>query len=118
MKNYVFNERDSLVNLSHPFLVKFYYAFQSKNKLFLVHEYCENGDLEHYLYKEKKLKEPVARICIAEIILAIEYLHENNIIYRDLKPSNVVIDEEGHVKLTDFGLAKEVFQKKTFTFCG
>lgn len=83
------------------------YAFQSAEKLFLILEYCPCGDVGDILKKEKRFSEEVARIYIAEILLAIEYLHANGIIYRDLKPDNIIIDEDGHIKLTDFGLSKE-----------
>ena len=69
-------------------------------------EYCPGGDLANLLFIKKKLPEDVARIYIAEILLAIENLHDNLIIYRDLKPENVLLDGSGHIKLTDFGLAK------------
>jgi serine/threonine protein kinase len=59
------------------------------------------------LTKEKRLSEEIARIYIAEILLALEYLHSRGIIYRDLKPDNIIIDADGHLKLTDFGLSKE-----------
>jgi serine/threonine protein kinase len=72
-----------------------------------VLEYCPCGDVGDILKKQKRFSEEVAKIYIAEILLAIEYLHSNGIIYRDLKPDNIIIDEDGHVKLTDFGLSKE-----------
>ena len=59
------------------------------------------------LSKHKRFSEEVARMYLCEIILAIEYLHQNNIVFRDLKPDNVVFDDEGHALLTDFGLSKE-----------
>lgn len=64
--------------------------------------------------------EEIARFLIAEVILAIEYIHEQDIIYRDLKPNNILIDSDGHIKITDFGLAKEgmVGMDSTNTFCG
>jgi protein-serine/threonine kinase len=70
-------------------------------------EYCPGGDLSNLLNIKKKLSEDVARIYIAEILLALEALHSNLVIYRDLKPENVLLDEDGHCKLTDFGLAKK-----------
>ena len=84
-------------------------------------EYCPCGDIGDILKKERRFGEEVARIYISEIILALEYLHSKGIIYRDLKPDNIILDEQGHVKLTDFGLSKEIEEgdeKLTYTFCG
>uniref|UniRef100_A0A7S3N9E4 Protein kinase domain-containing protein n=1 Tax=Euplotes harpa TaxID=151035 RepID=A0A7S3N9E4_9SPIT len=83
-------------------------------------DYCPGKDLSVHLDKFNYFPEEVARFLIAEIILAIEYLHKNDIIYRDLKPNNILIDHEGHVKITDFGLAKEgmIGMESTDTFCG
>lgn len=72
----------------------------------MILEYCPGGDLGDLLRSRKKLSEDVAKIYIAEILLALEALHKDLIIYRDLKPDNVILDENGHAKLTDFGLAK------------
>ena len=74
--------------------------------MFLALEYCPGGDLSHFLDIKRRLKEEEAKIYIAEIILALECLHKNSIIFRDLKPDNIVLDEDGHAMLTDFGLAK------------
>jgi len=83
-------------------------------------EYCPCGDIGDILKKERRFGEEVARIYISEIILALEYLHSKGIIYRDLKPDNIILDEQGHVKLTDFGLSKEgVFDHyNSLSFCG
>ena len=70
-------------------------------------EYCPGGDLYHQLKLKDKFTEDEARLYLAEIIVALEFLHKNKIIFRDLKPDNVVLDAEGHVKLTDFGLSRE-----------
>lgn len=73
----------------------------------MVTEFCKNGDLSYHLDQLQFLDEKLAKFIIAELILAIEYLHKQNIIYRDLKPENILIDDEGHVRLADFGLAKQ-----------
>ena len=117
---YVKAERNVLSITNHPFIVKLYFAFQTINKLFLILEYCPGGDLSKHLYFEKKFLEPRAKIYICEVLLALEDLHKRNIIFRDLKPDNVVLDEEGHCKLTDFGLSKEgVYESQgAQSFCG
>lgn len=75
--------------------------------MFLLLDYCPGGDLGKVIVKEKRLSEERAKIYLAEILLALEDLHNRNIIFRDLKPDNVVLDKDGHAMLTDFGLSKE-----------
>lgn len=93
MIKYVQTEKKILSYMNHPFIVKLNYAFQTTDKLFLLMDYCPNGDLEMVLNKVYKLPEKVARLYVAEIVLALEALHKACIIYRDLKPSNIVIDQ-------------------------
>ena len=73
----------------------------------MILDYCPGGDLAFHLNKKQIFDENEARFFIAEIILAIEYTHQLNIIYRDMKPENILIGADGHIKLADFGLAKE-----------
>jgi tRNA A-37 threonylcarbamoyl transferase component Bud32 len=91
----------------HPFVVKLYYAFQDHEKLYLILEYAQGGELFHHLAIERMFTEEVAAFYMAEMILALEHLHQNvRVIYRDLKPENCLLDVEGHLLLTDFGLSK------------
>ena len=86
-----------------------------------MQEYCPGGDLSALITKLHRIGENQARNYLAEIILAIDNLHKRDIIYRDLKPDNVVIDSEGHIKLCDFGLSKTGVKDTNFgarTFCG
>ena len=117
---YALAERNVLSLSNHPFIVKLYYTFQTSTKLYFVMEYCPNGDLSRHLTFETRFKEPRAKYYICEIILALENLHKRDIIYRDLKPDNIVLDKEGHCKLTDFGLSKEGVKENDYTksFCG
>lgn len=117
---YVRVERNVLSITNHPFIVKLYFAFQTMNRLFLILEYCPGGDLSKHLLFEKKFCESRAKFYICEVLLALENLHKRNIIFRDLKPDNVVLDEEGHCKLTDFGLSKEGVSdfQSAKSFCG
>ena len=113
-------ERRVLGYVKHPFIVSLYYAFQTETKLFLVLDYCGGGELFFHLGQAGRFKEDRARFYAASIALALEYLHSKNIIYRDLKPENVLLDNEGHIKLTDFGLSKENITdtQLAHSFCG
>ena len=117
---YAIAERNVLSLSNHPFIVKLNFAFQTSSKLFLILEYCPNGDLAKHLLFEKRFTEERAKFYICEILLALENLHQRDIIFRDLKPDNVVLDEEGHCKLTDFGLSKEGVTENQYakSFCG
>ena len=73
----------------------------------MVLDYCPNGDLSLHLNEKQIFEEHEAKFFIAEVILAMEYLHKHDILYRDLKPENILVCEDGHIKMADFGLAKE-----------
>ncbi|CAN8098724.1 unnamed protein product [Discula destructiva] len=91
----------------HPFVVKLFYAFQDKERLYLILEYGMGGELFHHLETERMFAEPKAAFYLAEMVLALSHLHDNlGIIYRDLKPENILLDSDGHLLLTDFGLSK------------
>lgn len=118
---YIHTEKAALQACSdHPYIVTLYYAFQSKDRLFLVMDYCGGGDLLSALTRKKSFSEEDAAFYIAEITLALSHLHKKNIVFRDLKPENVVLDLEGHCLLTDFGISKEGIKDHTSanTFCG
>ncbi|KAE9961970.1 hypothetical protein BLS_008902 [Venturia inaequalis] len=101
-------ERQILESVNrHPFVVKLFYAFQDHEKLYLILEYAQGGELFHHLKMERMFDEPTAAFYMAEMILALEHLHRNlGVVYRDLKPENCLLDAEGHLLLTDFGLSK------------
>ncbi|KAM3294523.1 hypothetical protein ACQJBY_031433 [Aegilops geniculata] len=99
-------ERDILITVRNPFVVRFFYSFTSRENLYLVMEYLNGGDLYSLLRNLGCLDEDVARVYLAEVVLALEYLHSMQIVHRDLKPDNLLIAHDGHVKLTDFGLSK------------
>lgn len=112
-------ERDVLVEVNHPFIITMYNAFQNEKKLFFVLEYCPGGELFGLLSKKTKLSEEQTKFYAAQIVLALEYLHNKDIIYRDLKPENVLIDETGYLRLTDFGLSKmKVQNNDAMSICG
>lgn len=114
-------ERSVLGYVKHPFIVGMNMAFQSKDKLYFVLDYCAGGELFFHLGKLGKFPEARARFYAAEIILAISYCHQLDIVYRDLKPENVLLTAEGHIRLTDFGLSKEGISSSSSganSFCG
>lgn len=92
LTRYAMTERNVLSTIKHPFIVSLNYAFQTHNELFLLLQFCPGGDLSEYLQHEKRFNEWKARFYAAEILLAIEELHRQDIIYRDLKPDNIVLD--------------------------
>lgn len=115
----VFTERNILASCQHPFIVSLYYTFQSQTKFYLVLEFVPGGDLFRHMSTHGQLSLDEARFYIAEISLALEFLHNIGIVYRDLTPENILLDEQGHIKLTDFGLSKDLKNEKvTTTFVG
>ena len=120
LSKYIYTEKNVQSSIKHPFIVRLYCAFQNKTKLFMVMDYCGGGDLGRIIERQKRLPLNIAKIYISEVLLGIEELHRREIIYRDLKPDNVVLDEEGHALLTDFGLSKDGMKDDEYTksFCG
>ena len=106
--------------ISHPFVVKLHYAFQSRESLYFVTDFLNGGELFFHLCNEIRFSEARSRFYAAEMLLALEHLHSKGIIYRDLKPENVLLDSEGHLKITDFGLSRVNLPENTLTntFCG
>lgn len=114
-------ERTLLETMRHPFIVTLHYAFQSDSTLFLVMALQSGGELFFHLRREGAFSEPRVRLYAAEILLALDALHRACFVYRDLKPENVLLDGEGHVRLSDFGLAKQIegaLDAGGSTFCG
>ena len=101
-------ERSILESINrHPFVVKLYYAFQDHEKLYLILEYAQGGELFEHLRLQGMFQEDTAAFYLAELVLALEHLHSTvGVVYRDLKPENCLLDAEGHLLLTDFGLSK------------
>jgi len=103
--------------IRHPFVVNLLTTFQDESRLFLLLEFINGGELFSHLRKEGRLADNDSKFYAGEIVLAFAYLHGKNIIYRDLKPENLLIDCDGHIKITDFGFAK-VVEDRTWTLCG
>jgi len=112
------SERKVLAQNDNPFLVQLKFSFQTPEKLYLVLDYVNGGELFRHLQREGIFSQERARFYAAELVIAIEHLHKYKIIYRDIKPENVLLDSNGHVALTDFGLAKTGEGDAATTFCG
>lgn len=115
------DERNILVRTasqSCPFIVGLKFSFQTPSDLYLVTDFMSGGELFWHLQKEGRFAEDRAKFYIAELVLALEYLHDNDIVYRDLKPENILLDANGNIALCDFGLSKADLKDRTNTFCG
>lgn len=111
-------ERNILADVEHPFIVRLHYAFQTEGKLYLILDFLRGGDLFTRLSREIMFTEEDVKFYLAELALALEHLHSLGIIYRDLKPENLLLDSDGHIAVTDFGLSKENLEDKAYSFCG
>jgi tRNA A-37 threonylcarbamoyl transferase component Bud32 len=111
------NERKILSSIDFPFIVKLSYAFKDTSNLYMVLEYVSGGEMFTHLRKTGRYSEENACFYASQIVLTFEYLHYLQIVYRDLKPENVLYDANGYVKITDFGFAK-IIKDRTWTLCG
>lgn len=117
----VLNEKRIMSQCNHPFILKLFQTYKDKTHLYLLVEFVQGGELFSYLHctpnSPGRLVNNHARFYASHVLLALEYLHERHIVYRDLKPENLLIDPEGYLKVVDFGFAK-VVTDRTYTLCG
>jgi len=113
-------ENRVLQTLRHPFLVNLQYSFTSSDRVFFVMEYAGGGELFEHIGRLGRFPEPWVAFYSAEIVLALGYLHKQGVIYRDLKLENLILDNQGHVKIVDFGLSKDQIygERVARTMCG
>jgi len=121
--DHTMSERAALQQFQgHPFIVNLHYAFQTRDKLYFVLDFCPGGELFYHLKQLGKFSQNRTRQYVGEISSALDFMHQLGVIYRDLKPENLLIDEDGHMKLADFGLCKRTVSaegaNKATTFCG
>ena len=118
-QQHILNEKKIMQNCRSPFIVELYQTFHDSKYLYMLMEPCLGGELWTVLRNNKRFNDSTARFYVACVILAFDYLHEKGVIYRDLKPENLLLDSSGYIKLTDFGFAKKLaVEEKAWTFCG
>ena len=118
--DHVRSERETLSKISklpHPFIVNFFLTFQDETFIYFLFEYICGGELFSFLRQQIRFPLDTVKFYACQMVLAIEFLHSKDIVYRDIKPENILIDRKGNLKLTDFGFAK-VLTGKTHTMCG
>jgi len=112
-------EKTILQKIQHPFVITLHWAFQTDEKLYMILDFVNGGELFYHLKREGRFTENRVAFYVAEIVMALAHLHSNDIVYRDLKPENILLDSTGHIVITDFGLSKELPPTEgTQTFCG
>lgn len=113
----VFNEKRIMESIDFPFVIRLEYFYQSSGFIYFVMPFACGGNFYIYVQRYGPLDEDVARFYMAEVLLAIEYLHRLNLVHRDIKSENILFDVHGHVMLADFGFCKHL-TGRTYTFCG
>jgi len=117
-QGHVLSEKRAMMMFDHPFLVKLFATYKDKHKLYFLGEVCLGGELFSVLRERTLFDEETAKFYAASVLVAFEYMHSLNIVYRDLKPENLLLDKDGFLKVTDFGFAKDITAGRTWTLCG
>lgn len=117
-QEHILSEKRVMMRMNHPFLIRLYQTFKDKNTLYFVLEPVMGGELFSLLRRRRLFKETTAQFYAGAVISAFGYMHSRDTVYRDLKPENLLLDEQGFIKITDFGFAKRIGNGKTWTLCG
>ncbi|XP_064455652.1 cAMP-dependent protein kinase catalytic subunit 3-like isoform X2 [Ornithodoros turicata] len=119
---HVKNEKSILLQVDHPFIIQMTWTHHDSTCLYMLFEYVSGGELFTYLRNAGRFSSSTGSFYAGQIVLALEYLHRLHIVYRDLKPENLLLDKDGHLKITDFGFAKMLHDSeddaRTWTLCG
>ena len=102
---WIMNERNLLAMLKHPLIWIMHYAFEDKEKLYIVTDLLLGGDLRHNMKKKSRINEERLKFIVAWCVAALEYMHSNGVIHRDIKPENMIFGKDGYVRITDFGIS-------------
>jgi CRP-like cAMP-binding protein len=117
LQDHIVNERAVMLALDHPHILKLHNSYKDDTYIYFLLELCLGGELFTFLRKAGRFNEKASRFYAGAVVLAFEKMHGKSIIYRDLKPENLILDHEGFLKVVDFGLAK-VCTDRTWTLCG
>jgi protein kinase A len=115
---HILSEKNVMLQLDSPFLVKLWQTYQDRDRLYFLLEPSLGGELFSVLREQERFPDTTAMFYAASVVVAFEYMHGKNFVYRDLKPENLLLDERGYLKVTDFGFAKDISRGRTFTLCG
>lgn len=111
------NEKEILATIKHPYIVNLQESFMDESFVYLVFDFVQGGEVFRLIREEKVFPNDVALFYTTEIVVALDHLHQNKVAYRDLKPENLLINHDGHIKVTDFGFSK-LIEDKSYTLCG
>jgi len=118
-QQHILHEKQIMSGCSSPFIVQLHRTFQDSRYLYMLMEPCLGGEVWTLLRNSKRFSDSTASFYVACVILALDYLHAKGVIYRDLKPENLLLDSSGYVKITDFGFARQLESgERAWTFCG
>jgi serine/threonine protein kinase len=117
-QGHIMSEKEAMMTIKHPFLVRLFATYKSKEYLYFLMEPVLGGELFSYLRKRQMFSPKTTRFYSASVVLGFEYMHRKGMVYRDLKPENLLLTLEGYIKITDFGFAKKINDGSTWTLCG
>lgn len=117
-QGHVMSEKRAMMLIQHPFCIQLFATYKDKDRLYFLLEPSLGGELFTLLREKTLFDEDTARFYAACVVSAFEYMHDLNLIYRDLKPENLLLDKDGYIKVTDFGFAKDISAGRTWTLCG
>lgn len=99
------NERNLLAKLKHPFIINMHYAFEDRDRLYIITDLINGGDIRYHIKRKKLFNEIELKFIVAWTVTALEYMHTNGVIHRDIKPENLLFGEDGFVSITDLGIS-------------
>uniref|UniRef100_A0A6B2LAN0 Protein kinase domain-containing protein n=1 Tax=Arcella intermedia TaxID=1963864 RepID=A0A6B2LAN0_9EUKA len=116
--HHIYNEKSILSSITHPGIPRLYTTFSHRTSVHCLMEFVPGGELFTHIRRSGKLEGTTCKFYVAELVVLLEFLHERHIVFRDIKPENLLLDLRGHIKLYDFTFAKQLNEGRTYTICG